>query len=115
MAAGPDHPAPVAGPGWAKYHHAAALAPFWLAHRDRLFTTRLPSYSPDFNPIEFLWRATKRRATHNRYFPRFDALIASVEDALAYFATHPKRVAALFGRYLDHMNVSTAHLLPPAS
>ncbi len=87
----------------AKYHHAAALQPFWRAHRDRLFATRLPSYSPDYNPIEFLWRATKRTATHNRYFPAFDALIDSVDEALAYFTTHPARVKALFGLYLDQM------------
>ncbi len=87
----------------ARYHHAAALQPFWHAHRDRLFTTRLPSYSPDYNPIEFLWRATKRTATHNRYFPVFDALIGSVEDALAHFAAHPTRVKALFGLYLNRM------------
>jgi transposase len=99
----------------AKYHHAATLQPFWQAHRDRLFTTRLPSYSPDYNPIEFLWRATKRRATHNRYFPEFDALIGSVEEALAFFATHPERVKALFGRYLDHLATSTAPPLPVAA
>lgn len=96
------HPLFVVQDG-AKYHHAAALQPFWHAHRGRLFTTRLPSYSPDYNPIEFLWRATKRTATHNRYFPVFDALIHSVEEALAYFATHPERVKALFGLYLDRM------------
>ncbi len=87
----------------AKYHHAAALAPFWHAQRGRLFTIRLPSYSPDYNPIEFLWRAIKRTATHNQYFPVFDALIDSVEAALAFFATHPARVKALFGRSLDHL------------
>ena len=92
----------------AKYHHAAALAPFWHAHRGRLFTTRLPSYSPDYNPIEFLWRATKRRATHNRYFAAFDALIGSVEEALAYFAVHPERVKALFGFYLKHLATPAA-------
>jgi hypothetical protein len=43
--------------------------------------THLPSYSPDYNPIEFLWRATKRTATHNRYFPAFDDLRTSVEHA----------------------------------
>lgn len=87
----------------APYHRAAALRPFWAAHRDRLFVTRLPSYSPDYNPIEFLWRATKRRATHNRYFPAFETLISSVEEALVYFKTHPERVKALFGLYLDHL------------
>ena len=77
--------------------------------------TQLPSYSPDYNPIEFLWRATKRTATHNRYFPVFDALIGSVEDALAAFATHPERVTALFGRYLDHMTQMTHAAVPTAA
>ncbi len=99
----------------AKYHHAAALQPFWHAHRGRLSTTRLPSYSPDYNPIEFLWRATKRSATHNRYFPVFDTLISSVEEALAYFATHPERVKALFGLYLDHMATPADATLPAAA
>jgi len=99
----------------AKYHHAAALQPFWESHRARLFTTRLPSYSPDYNPIEFLWRATKRRATHNRYFPAFDALVGSVAEALAYFAAHPERVTALFGRYLDHMLKPAAPAHPVAA
>jgi len=99
----------------AKYHHAAALQPFWHAHRGRVFTVRLPSYSPDYNPIEFLWRATKRQATHNRYFPEFEALIGSVAEALAYFAAHPERVKALFGRYLDRMVASSTEPLPLAA
>ncbi len=99
----------------AKYHHAAALKPFWHAHCGRLFTTRLPSYSPDYNPIEFLWRATKRTATHNRYFPQFDALTASVEEALAHFAAHPERVKALFGHYLDRMADPTTNAHPTAA
>jgi len=82
----------------APYHRAAALRPFWAskAGKVRLFVTRLPSSSPDYHSIEFLWRATRRRATHNRSFPAFDALIGSVEDALACFAAHPERVTALF-------------------
>ena len=52
---------------------------------------------------EFLWRATRRSATHNRYFPEFTDLIASVEDALATFARQPDLVKPLFGRYLKHL------------
>src|SRR6516165_9025999 len=29
---------------------------------------RLPSYSPQLNPIERFWKALRRRATHNRLF-----------------------------------------------
>ena len=87
----------------APYHRAAPVKAFFAQHRERLHVTQLPSYSPDYNPIEFLWRATKRAATHNRYFPAFDDLIGSVEEALAFFAAHPDRVKALFGRYLDDL------------
>lgn len=98
----------------ASYHRAAPVKAFFEQHRTRLHVTHLPSYSPDYNPIEFLWRATKRRATHNRYFPAFETLIGSVEEALAYFAAHPAQVKALFGLYLDHM--ATADLAePPAA
>jgi len=101
----------------APYHRAAPVKAFFEEHRDRLHVTQLPSYSPDYNPIEFLWRATKRRATHNRYFPAFDDLIAAVEDALAAFSRQPERVKALFGLYLDQMAaepVDPAGLAPAA-
>ena len=87
----------------APYHRAAALRPFWAEHQQRLHVTQLPSYSPDDNPIELLWRATKRRATHNRYFPVFETLVGSVEEALALFAAHPEQVKGLFGHYLHHL------------
>jgi transposase len=92
----------------APYHRAAPVQRFFEAQADRLWVTQLPSYSPDYNPIEFLWRATKRQATHNRYFPEFDTLIGSVEEALAAFAQQPERVKALFGLYLDQMAQPTA-------
>ncbi|HOB44150.1 MAG TPA: transposase, partial [Bacillota bacterium] len=28
----------------------------------------LPPYSPELNPIERVWRITRRQVTHNRYF-----------------------------------------------
>ncbi len=87
----------------APYHRAAALRAFWAEHQDRLHVTQLPSYSPDYNPIEVLWRATNPQATHNRYFPVFETLIESVEEALTLFAAHPEQVKGLFGHYLHHL------------
>ncbi len=92
----------------APYHRSAPVTRFFQAQADRLCLTQLPSYSPDYNPIEFLWRATKRQATHNRYFPEFETRIGSVEEALAAFAQQPERVKALFGLYLDQMAQPTA-------
>jgi transposase len=61
----------------------------------------LPSSSPDDNPIEDLWKKTKQRATHNKYFKEFVALTVSVAQALADFATHPETVFGLCGRYCE--------------
>jgi len=39
---------------------------------------RLPAFSPDYNPIEKLWKNTKRDATHIKYFKTFEDLHDSV-------------------------------------
>jgi transposase len=85
----------------ARYHTSTATQAFLLAHSDRLTAYPLPSYSPDYNPIEYLWKKTKQRATHNKYFKEFATLTVSVDQALAYFATHSKEVLGLFGRYCE--------------
>src|SRR5262245_51576766 len=85
----------------ARYHTSAATQAFLLAHSDRLTEYPLPSYSPDYNPIEYLWKKTKQRATHNKYFKEFATLTVSVDKALAYFATHPEEVLGLLGRYCE--------------
>src|SRR5499427_7823091 len=83
----------------ARYHTSASTQAFVVVHSDRMTAEPLPSYSPDYNPIEYLWKKTKKQATHNKYFKEFTALTVSVEKALAYFATHPDTVLGLFGRY----------------
>lgn len=87
----------------ASYHRAQAVKAFFREHTARIHVVNLPSYSPDYNPIEFLWRSVKRRATHNRYFPTFGVLIDTVEEAMAFFAEHPEHVKSLFTFYLDRM------------
>ena len=87
----------------AKYHTAAKTREFIAAHRERLSVYQLPSYSPDYNPIEHLWKNMKKRTTHNRYFPAFTMVCDSVEEGLAYFQNHPAEVKRLMGTYLDHM------------
>jgi len=85
----------------ARYHTSASTQAFLVVHSERITAEPLPSYSPDYNPIEYLWKKTKKRATHNKYFKEFAALTVSVEKALAYFATHPDTVLDLFGRYCE--------------
>jgi len=85
----------------ARYHTSASTTAFLAAHKARITEYPLPSYSPDYNPIKYLWKKTKQRATHNKYFKEFAELTVSVEKALAYFATHSDTVLGLFGRYCE--------------
>lgn len=87
----------------ARYHTSKATRLFFQQQSNRLTVAQLPSYSPDYNPIEFLWRALKRRTTHNQYFPEFDTLSHSVDEALVYFQTQTDYVKSLFTIYLDEM------------
>lgn len=87
----------------ARYHTGATTQAFVTHHAARLSAYQLPSYSPDYNPIEHLWRNLKRTKTHNRYFPTFEALTAAVEEGLTYFQRRAAEVKQLMGTYLDQV------------
>ena len=42
---------------------------------------KMPPYSPDLNPIEQVWRITRRENTHNRFFATVSALVEAVDGA----------------------------------
>jgi transposase len=90
----------------ARYHTSASTQAFLAAHSTRITAEPLPSYSPDYNPIAYLWKKTKKRATHNQYFKEFAVLTASVDKALAYFATHAETVLCLFGLYCEESGLA---------
>lgn len=47
----------------------------------------LPSYSPNLNLIERLWRFLKRRALYGRYHPTFHDFQAAIEETIAGLPT----------------------------
>jgi len=81
----------------ARYHTSAAMQAFFAQHAARLTVAQLPSYSPDYNPIEQLWKKIKTQQTHLVYFPTYEALTAQVDSALVKFARQHEEVLALFG------------------
>jgi transposase len=83
----------------AKYHTSKAMQAFFEQQAQRITVCQLPSYSPDYNPIEYLWRKVKTLATHNQYFPQFEQLMASVDAALQHFAQRADDVQRLFRAY----------------
>jgi transposase len=70
----------------AKYHHARALQPWLHQHRKRLTLLFLPPYSPELNPIERVWKLTRRLATHNRHFPTLDDILNAVRERFELWA-----------------------------
>jgi len=87
----------------ARYHTARATQVFVAQHAERLQVYQLPSYSPDYNPIEHLWRNVKREQTHNRYFATFESLTQAVEESLAAFQGARAAVKQLMGTHLDQV------------
>jgi hypothetical protein len=69
---------------------------------------QLPAYSPDFNPIEYLWKKVKKLATHLKYFPEFTLLQAEVDKALLHFAQTPQEIMTLMMRYCDSLGALAA-------
>lgn len=67
----------------APWHRARALKEFFLQHPQRLERIFLPSYSPELNPIERVWRITRRQVTHNRYFSSTDDLRIALNHQFA--------------------------------
>ena len=87
----------------ARYHTSKSTRDFLELHKKRLLVYRLPSYSPDYNPIEYLWKKVKTKATHNRYFAEFVKLVKSVEEALHVLATQTNEILRLMGIYTKHL------------
>jgi transposase len=58
-----------------------------LAENPHLRFKRLPSYSPQLNPIERFWKKLRRRATHNRLFETLVDLKASLRASVCYYQT----------------------------
>jgi transposase len=83
----------------AKYHTSRQMRAFFTVHTDRLTRYQLPSYSPDFNPIEFLWKKIRKRATHLKFFAEFAHLVEKVDEALQHFASMPSEITSLMGMY----------------
>ena len=83
----------------APYHKGSKIAEFFEKNKNRLTVYCLPTYSPDFNPIEGLWKKIKQMGTHLKYFPTFDSLVERVEEMLIEFKNASDEILALFGFY----------------
>jgi transposase len=84
----------------AKYHKGPRVRKWLEGKQDRIELHYLPPYSPKFNATEYVWKETRRKTTHNRFFKtlsdlkerlfrrfnRFQGNPASLRSVLASFA-----------------------------
>ena len=76
----------------APYHNARVVKAFQEEHVHRLTLHRLPAFSPEKNPIEKLWKNTKRDATHLKYFSEFEQLRAAVVNVFRTYMDDATKV-----------------------
>jgi transposase len=87
----------------APYHQSKIIKTFkWeMEAAGRLFAFRLPSFSPDLNPIEKLWKNTKRDATHLKYFKLFEDLRSAVTKAFEDYMWDATKVIRVMAKLRD--------------
>ena len=90
----------------ARYQHNAAVKT--LAKELEITLMFLPSYSPNLNLIERLWKFIKRRALYGRYHPTFAAFRAAIEETLdGLSTTHADQLKTLMSlNFQQFENVS---------
>ena len=73
----------------------------WLDdHRHRVELFRLPTYSPELNGIEGVWKVTKKTTTHNRFYRTVDERDAALVATFETFKAYPHMIAGHFARFL---------------
>ena len=63
--------------------------------REKMTYLNLPPYSPDLNPIEQVWRITRREMTHNRYYPSIESLETALDEYYSIFRKPNAKLSAL--------------------
>lgn len=82
-------------------HNLNADGKTWLGqNRHRIELHRLPPYSPEYNPIEGVWKQAKKRTTHNRFFHTTQERDAALVNTFDEFDARPALIAGQVARFL---------------
>jgi transposase len=65
-------------------YHKAKFHQLWRErHASRFALDFLPPYSPELNPMERVWKLTRRLCLHNRCFATLDEVLVAAETQVA--------------------------------
>jgi transposase len=81
----------------APYHKGAVVRDFLEVHRDSFTLYYLPSYSPELNPQEHVWRVFRKQVSHNRSFTSQAELLEAARSGFRSL----QRSAALQGIHAE--------------
>lgn len=76
-------------------HHGPALEKWLAEHPNQLQLEFLPAYSPQFNPIERLWKKVKRHYFHGHFFQKMADLATQIRKAMRHYQRNPGLVTSL--------------------
>jgi transposase len=72
----------------------------WLReNRKKIELHRLPGYSPEFMPVEGVWKATRKMTTHNRFYRTTAERDGALRNTFGRFQRHPKLISAHAARF----------------
>lgn len=78
-------------------HKSKATTRVLERYADRLVLCELPTYAPQLNLIELLWKHLRRKVTHNYLFQSVSALVEAVELFFAQLDHQPATVLSVIG------------------
>jgi len=72
----------------APYHHSRTHKWWRETQAGQFDLDFLPPYSPELNPIERVWKLTRRLCLHNRYFQHLNEIMVAVESEFGSWTRH---------------------------
>jgi transposase len=78
-----------------KYHHGSLHRDWRERNAEAFCLDFLPPYSPDLNPIERVWKLTRRLCLHNRYFETLESVVSAVEGQFLQWASRNETLRCL--------------------
>jgi putative transposase len=76
----------------AKIHHAKLIKPYLESMKSRLELVFLPSYSPELNLIEGLWKWMKSEVINNHFFSNVKQIAKAVKSFISWISNMSETV-----------------------